>query len=662
MSSHLDLLNPAQREAVSTTEGPLLVLAGAGAGKTRVIAHRILEIVRRGTEPERILAITFTNKAATEMRERVMQILSSDPSKPVLPAAATKRAIPGFAAHGVPFVSTFHSLGLLIIKENAKLLGYKRTPTIYDRADSMREMKAALKNFDESMEPRAALSLVSKTKGQGMTLGDFTQSARSYRDEVVAKAWAIYDEALKKDGALDFDDLLLKSMLLLRDNEHVRRHYQERWTYIHVDEYQDTNYVQAQMMELLVGPARNICVVGDIDQTIYGWRGAMIENIIHFERTFPGAKTVILEENYRSTQNILLAANEVIKKNPNRPEKNLFTKKEEGAPLSLYQAFDELDEANFIARIVREATEHGRDNNRKDLQPRDFAVLYRANFQSRAVEEALLRANIPYQVLGTRFFERKEVKDALSLVRAAILGTNADLARIANVPPRGIGKVTLLKILSGKESELSGKVRDNVAALRNLLDKINEAAEKFRPSELVRFAIAESGMERMYKEDKLEGAERLENLRELVSLATRYDEYPMVSDISLHAGLDAFLESAALASDQDELKDEANAVRLMTVHASKGLEFPHVFITGLEDGLFPYSREDSKPEDEEEERRLMYVAITRAQKKLYLCYASYRTIFGAKTATIASQFLSDIPGELYELEAPERLGKTIYLD
>ncbi|MDQ5955341.1 MAG: ATP-dependent helicase UvrD/PcrA [Patescibacteria group bacterium] len=657
--SHLDKLNPAQREAVETTTGPLLVLAGAGAGKTRVIAHRILEIVRRGTAPEHILAITFTNKAASEMRERVINLLSEarvlgDGDRPLTHVSAGGASRYRFSSHA-PFVSTFHSLGLLIIKENAALLGFKRTPTIYDRADSLREMKSALKHFDESMEPRAALSLVSKTKGQGMTLSDFAAGARNYREDVVAKAWALYEEALRKDGALDFDDLLLRAMLLLRDNEAVRRHYQARWTYVHVDEYQDTNYVQARLLELLVGPEKHVCAVGDVDQTIYGWRGAEIKNIMSFERTFPGAKIVMLEENYRSTKAILQAANDVIAKNAYRPDKNLFTKNADGENLKLYQAFDELDEANFVARIVREGLAEG-------MQPRDFAVLYRANFQSRAVEEALLRADITYQVLGTRFFERKEVKDALSFVRAAILGTTADLGRIANTPPRGIGKVTLLKILAGQEASLTGKVREKVVELRTLLKNIAAAVEKLRPSELMHFVVTETGMERAFKEDKLEGAERLENIKELVSLAARYDDYPQVTDISLHAGLDAFLESAALASDQDELKDDANAVRLMTVHASKGLEFKAVFVTGLEEGLFPYQREGEADADKEEERRLMYVAITRAQKKLYLCYASYRTIFGAKTATLPSSFLSDIPGELIDLEAPERLGKTIYLD
>ncbi len=629
-ANHLAHLNTAQQKAVRAIDGPLLVLAGAGAGKTRVIAHRILEIVRQGTAPERILAITFTNKAAAEMRERVLGLL---------PAAGRP-----------PFVSTFHSLGLSIIKENAALLGFARTPAIYDRNDSLREMKAALKQLGvEDTEPRAALNTMSKQKGQGVSVHDFAAQAHSFHDRTTASAWSLYEQALRKDGAVDFDDLLVRAMQLLRDNAAVRTHYREKWSHIHIDEYQDTNQVQAQLAGLLVGDKQNICAVGDIDQTIYGWRGALIENMIHFERTFPGAQTVILEENYRSTQNILAAANEVIVKNPNRPEKNLFTKNKEGEALGLYQAFDELDEAAFVARKIQELRKEG-------VAPKDFCVLYRANFQSRALEEALLANNIPYQVLGTRFFERKEVKDALSFIRAALFSTPADIERITKAVPSGIGKVTLTKVLEGKENELTGAVREKVAKLRNLLARIREKAEQLSPGELVQFVITESGMERLCKEDKAEGVERLENLRELGNLAARYNTLPQAE------ALEAFLESTSLQSDQDELKEDANAVRMMTVHASKGLEFPYVFIVGLEEGLFPYSREGDSAKEAQEERRLMYVAITRAEKKVFLTYASYRTVFGSKNATFPSQFISDIPDYLLEVENPERLGRTIYLD
>ncbi len=662
---YLDGLNDAQKEAVLTIEGPLLVLAGAGAGKTRVIAHRILGIVRAGTAPEKILAITFTNKSASEMRTRVLKLLSED----------THLSRPAFEPFKPPFVSTFHSLGLAIIRENIKELGFKRTPTIYDRSDSLREIKGALKNLGvEDIEPRTVLGVLSRQKGQGITASEYVDTIENPRDRLIAQAWLMYEEGLRKDNALDFDDLLLRAMRLLRDNEEVRTRYQNRWKYIHIDEYQDTNSVQAQMVELLVGEEMNLCAVGDVDQSIYGWRGAQIANVLLFDKKFVGARVVMLEENYRSTKTILTAANDIISKNVFRPEKNMHTKNADGDPISVYQAFDETDEAGFIARKIKEMLADVEESSRsKGLvsrgeeirgpsstsapQPRDFAVLYRANFQSRAIEEQLLAANIPHQVLGTRFFERKEVKDVMAFIHAALLpdSMGAHLARIANVPVRGIGKVTLLKMLSGKEHELTGAMREKVGGLRAILSRIRETSETAMPSVLVRFVIMDSGLERSCREDKIDGSERLQNLKELTSLAARFDTLPQGE------ALDAFLESAALQSDQDELKEDSNAVRLMTVHASKGLEFPYVFVTGLEEGLFPFEREGNDASDKEEERRLCYVAITRAEKRVFLTYASYRTVFGSKNATNPSQFLSDISPDLIEFESPERIGKTIYL-
>jgi len=634
-------LNAQQQKAVESIAGPLLVLAGAGAGKTRVIAERIRAIIRRGVEPESILAITFTNKAAAEMRSRIAASFARDQGSG-------------------PFVSTFHSLGLTLIKENAKLLGLKRAPVIYDRADSLREIKRALKAAGaEDIEPRVALSVASRNKGEGVTAGEYAEAAMSWRDKHIAHAWLKYEAALREEGALDFDDLLLRAVQLLEKYPGVREQCQRRWRYLHVDEYQDTNRIQARLAELLVGPEKNICVVGDVDQTIYGWRGAQIENMLQFEKKF-GAEVVVLEENYRSTKAILAAANQLIANNANRPEKNLFTKNADGEPLSLYIAGDGADEALFVARKIQELLDAGRS-------PQDFCVLYRANFQSRAVEEKLLDARIPYQVLGTRFFERKEVKDILSYVRLALssvegaAGNPADVGRVIDTLP-GVGKVTKLKILSGQESALTGKMRERVAAMRRLLAKIRAGAADTPPSKLLRMVIAESGIEKALKEDKLEGQERLENLAELVSLATRYDGMPAPE------GLEKFLESAALASDQDELREEKDQVRLMTVHAAKGLEFPYVFIIGLEEGLFPYDPADGargthdEKEKLEEERRLMYVALTRAQKKLYLSYAMMRTIFGSTDMRASSMFLQELPEELLIAESPEKLGKTIYLD
>jgi len=636
-------LNPQQRKAVESIEGPLLVLAGAGAGKTRVIAERIRNIILRGAQPESILAITFTNKAAGEMRSRIQ-------------GETLAQGSPRFRLVNTPFVSTFHSLGLTLIKENAKLLGYKRTPAIYDRADSLRAMKQALNGAGaEDIEPRLALAVASRNKGEGITAGVYAEAAVSWREKKIAESWLKYESALHEDGAMDFDDLLLRAVQLLEKHQQVRERCHKRWRYLHVDEYQDTNVIQARLAELLVGPEKNICVVGDIDQTIYGWRGAQIENMLLFEKRYGGA-LVVLEENYRSTKAILSAANSLILNNTNRPEKNLFTKNADGEPISLYIAGDGGDEALFVARKIQELLDEGR-------KAQDFAVLYRANFQSRAIEEKLLDAGVPYQVLGTRFFERKEVKDVLSFVRAAVSENSADIGRVIDTLP-GIGKVTKLKILSGQEAALTGKIRERVSAMRRLLAKIGADAATTLPSKLIRAVIAQSGIEKMLKEDKLEGAERLENLAELVSLATRYDGFPVPE------GLEKFLESAALASDQDELKEEKNQVRLMTVHAAKGLEFPYVFIIGLEEGLFPYERDPSTSSGQgtdtkdslEEERRLMYVALTRAQKKLYLSYAMMRTIFGNTDVRTNSQFLDELPAELIVAESPERLGKTIYLD
>jgi DNA helicase II / ATP-dependent DNA helicase PcrA len=609
-----------------------MVLAGAGAGKTRVIAHRILNLVKNGVRPEEILAITFTNKAASEMRERVRALLEREGER------------------GVPFVSTFHSLGLTILKEHHKLLGYKRTPVIYDRSDSLREIKQALKATGaEDIEPRMALGILSRKKGEGITAGAYAEAVVGPIERAVAAAWLKYEAALRADTAMDFDDLLLRAVELLEKHPELRVQYHKRWRYLHVDEYQDTNGIQERLTELLVGPEKNLCVVGDVDQTIYGWRGAQIENMLQFEKKY-GAAIVVLEENYRSTKTILAAANHLIGHNTNRPDKNLFTKKEDGEPLSLYIAGDGGDEALFVATKIGDLLRGG-------AQPQDIAVLYRANFQSRAIEEKLLDANIPYQVLGTRFFDRKEVKDVLSFVRAAVAENSADLGRVLDTMP-GIGKVSKLKVLSGQETALTGKIREKFLQMRASLTRIRNAAGELPPGKLLRFVIDESGIGAQLKADKLEGAERLENLAELVSLAARYDALPVPE------GLEKFLEAAALASDQDELKEERNQVRLMTVHAAKGLEFPYVFIIGLEEGLFPYERQDEEKSAIEEERRLMYVALTRAQKKVYLSYALMRTVYGSTDLRQNSQFLQELPGDLLQAVDPERVGgkKRGYLD
>lgn len=619
-------LNTAQAEAANTLEGPLLILAGAGAGKTKTLVERVSNLVKKGINPAEILAITFTNKAAGEMRERVHSALE-DPSfnRPVRMESS-------------PFVSTFHALGVHILREQAHHLGLPRHFAIFDRSDSKTLVKNALK--DEGLDPKEfepgkILGIISKEKGNAVRRDDYEVTVEGdYIASIVARVWKRYEIALRSEKALDFDDLLTETLRLLEKPE-IRNYYLSKWKYIHVDEYQDTNVVQYKIAKLLTGEHMNICVVGDIDQNIYSWRGAKLKNILDFERDYPGAKVIILEENYRSTQTILNAANAVIAKNVFRREKNLYTKNPTGEPISLYDGFDEMAEAEFIATKAEGLIANG-------TNPEEIAVLYRANFQSRALEEAFLSYGVSYQLLGTKFFERKEVKDVVSYIRAALEEDNlSDLKRVINVPTRGIGKVALLKILEGKAETLPAKSRIEYEKFRALLKKIKEKSQTEKASDVVRFLIKESGMEDMLSGKSGEDEERLQNIQELVTIASRYDNTPGTE------GMEQFLTNASLQSDQDELMDQKKTgVKLMTVHAAKGLEFDYVFVSGLEDGLFPHRRPDTgkaKNEDDEEERRLFYVAITRARKKLFITYAQIRTIFGTRQVNVPSEFVFDIP-------------------
>lgn len=635
--NNLSELNPAQMKAVMHKDGPLLVVAGAGAGKTKVITHRILQLMKRGVAPHEILAVTFTNKAAKEMRERVMKLIAED-SELNLPIS--QRAL----KESTPFISTFHSLGVHIIKEHGRALGIPRSFTIFDRADSLRAIKEGMKVVGvdpKQFEPRKVLNAISRQKGDGVSAGQYMQdSGNDYFKRTVSEVWSEYEKILTKEKSLDFDDLLLKAVTLLSEHHDILAHYHATWKYLLIDEYQDTNEIQFAMSQLLAGDTKNICVVGDIDQNIYSWRGAQIENLLEFETTFPGTTSVVLEENYRSTKNILDVSNSIIEKNTNRIEKTLFTQQGDGEKLTLFGGYDEEAEAHFITSTVRALKERG-------VSLREIAVLYRTNFQSRVLEEMFLYTAIPYQVLGTRFFERKEVKDILSFLRAAQNPeSTTDLKRIINTPPRGIGKVTLLRMVEGREHELTPAMQTRVNDFRALLVRIAEYATVHMPSETIRYILSESGIERHLKQGDSDDTERLLNAQELVTLATKYDT------LSPQEGIEHLLEDAALASDQDSLTENKDAVKLMTIHASKGLEFDHVFITGLEDGLFPQHISDDR-DDAEEERRLFYVALTRARKKVFLTYASVRTIFGSKEIQIPSDFISDIPEEYLEGDAPQ---------
>ena len=649
-------LNNAQNEAVNTLKGPLLIIAGAGAGKTKTITHRILNLIKNGVKPAEILAITFTNKAAKEMRERVFHLIEQDKSLNI-PISFNER----------PFVSTFHALGVHIIKENSGLLGIPRHFTIYDRGDSKKAVKDALKEIGldtKQYEPGAILNAISREKSDGMTFQTYKNLQKEYFQKIVANVWEKYEKTLEKEKSLDFDDLLLKTVGLLRQFPEIQSKYGNIWKYIHVDEYQDTNRVQYEIVSLLSEKNRNICVVGDHDQNIYSWRGSDITNILNFEKEYPEAKIITLEENYRSTQTILTAANNVIKKNIMRREKNLFTKNAEGEKIELIISYTEQEEARMIADEARNLIGNG-------VEPREMAVLYRANFQSRVLEEAFLNKNIPYQVLGIKFFERKEVKDTISFIKASLnRDSTKDIVRIVNVPPRGIGKATIMKVITGQENTLGDGLKHKVATFLNLLERIKNTATSERPSILIKYIIRETGMENAYKSGSQEDQEKLENLRELVTVASQYDS--IFINEGAEKAIEKLLENVALTTDQDELEKDNNAVKLMTVHASKGLEFDYVFISGLEEDLFPHARinegRDGKiasSSETEEERRLFYVAITRARKKIFLSYAQIRTIYGAQRVNTPSHFISDIGDEHIESkgDTDEPRGvKAIFID
>lgn len=634
-------LNTAQQQAVSHADGPLLILAGAGAGKTRVIVERIAALIRGGVAPQKILAVTFTNKAAKEMHERIDTRLRAEQALSPFEVPAAR-----------PFIGTFHALCLHIIKSFHRTLGLPKRFTIYDRSDSLRAVRDAIKDsgFDpKQLEPRRVLSAISREKGNDVTLEAYSARAQSFGEQAIAEVWERYTATLKKEHALDFDDILCTALRLLRTSPEVLTHFRHAWSHFHVDEYQDTNRVQYELITLLAAGTRNIAVVGDVDQNIYSWRGASIEHILRFEEEYPDTAVVTLTENYRSTKTILAAANQAIEKNIRRREKVLVTKNADGEHIHLGGFADEHGEARFIASEAARKIRAGES-------PDAIAVLYRANFQSRVLEEAFLRADVPYQVLGTRFFERAEVKDALAYLKAALNPASlADLTRAIQTPSRGIGKVSLAKLAAGGIDALSGMQREKAAAFYRILDRIRAAAERDLPSAVIKLVIESSGLSTLYESGDHEDAERLENLRELVSVAQKYDDRGP-------DGIDLLIEEAVLQSEQDELSVseqlKRRGVKLMTIHAAKGLEFDTVFIAGLEEGLFPHER-DGEEGDSEEERRLFYVALTRARARAYLTYAITRRIFGSVTASVPSEFIMEIDPALTDVVGTDERGDRL---
>jgi DNA helicase II / ATP-dependent DNA helicase PcrA len=636
--NYLDGLNDAQKEAVLATDGPVSVLAGAGSGKTRVLTTRIYHLIRSGVAPESILAVTFTNKAAREMRERLGAQLGQE-------LTAWKRG-------SLPFVATFHGLGRELLEQYGRPLGIGRHFTIFDRDDSTRAIKEALKSMSidpKEIEPRSVLNRISRAKNDGYAQGEFSErfAREHFRTRVVADVWRLYEETLKKEKALDFDDLLTLPVKLLTEHPGVRQAVQERFHYIHIDEFQDTNEVQGKLAALLAGSRKNLFVVGDIDQTIYTWRGATIDNLLEFEKQYANARTIVLSHNYRSTKTIVDAANQIIERNKNRKEKTSVTNNGEGEPVSLMIAETAEGEAAWIAREASHLVRNG-------TPVTEIAVLFRTNFQSRVLEEAFLSQGLPYRLLGTRFYDRKEVKDVLSWVRLALdPSREADRIRAVQFPSRGIGKVLLGKLTAGVKDELKPSERVKVEKFEAIISKLNTASETLTPSEFVRLVISDSGIEEALSDGTEEDAERLQNAKELATLASRHDEMPG------RDGISAFLADAALAGDQDEMdrphEAKKEGITLMTVHAAKGLEFDAVFVTGMEEGLFPHEGMGDEERDDEEERRLFYVAVTRAKKKLYLTLAHIRRIYGTDYINEPSSFIRDIDESLVQYAQPHSL-------
>ncbi|MDE3227625.1 MAG: DNA helicase PcrA [Acidobacteriota bacterium] len=652
----LEGLNPQQAEAVTHAGGPLLVVAGAGSGKTRVLTRRIAYLMsRRNVAPYQILAITFTNKAAGEMKERVADLVG--------PIAKSM------------WVSTFHSACVRILRQEAARLGYSNSFSIYDSADSQRLITIVAKelNLDPKRYPaRQFQSMISNAKNELLGPQDYLNATTNQFEQVVADVYAVYQQRLMRANAMDFDDLILKTVEVLQRFPEAKARFRSRFRHVLVDEYQDTNHAQYILVKELVGselegqqPAE-LCVVGDADQSIYGFRGATIRNILQFELDYPNARTVLLEQNYRSTQNILNAANAVITKNESRKEKNLWSDAGSGAPLTGYVAESEHDEANFIADEIRSLQREGVST------PGDTAIFYRTNAQSRVFEEVFMRSALPYKVVGgLRFYERREVKDLLAYLRVlANLEDEISLRRIINVPKRGIGDTSLDYVdLFAQQNNISFwqgllRVNENSSVPARAAQAINDftamisalsvlVEAKTRPSVVVEAALEQSGLlKELADSTDPQDEVRVENLKELVAVSMEYEERPFEElgedeEISL-AG---FLEKVSLVADADEIpegEDHGGVVTMMTLHTAKGLEFPTVFLTGMEDGIFPHSRTLGEKDEIEEERRLAYVGLTRARQRLYISRAEYRSTWGAPNYNPPSRFLDEIPEDVIE--------------
>ncbi|WP_337019443.1 DNA helicase PcrA [Oceanobacillus massiliensis] len=635
-------LNKEQQEAVRHTEGPLLIMAGAGSGKTRVLTHRIAYLMgEKDVSPRNILAITFTNKAAREMKDRVRKLVGP---------------------HGENmWVSTFHSMCVRILRRDIDRIGYSSNFTILDSGDQLSVIKQLLKNLNidpKKFDPRAMLGQISAAKNELITAEEFSKNAGNFYDRQVAQVYEGYQKMLRKNQSLDFDDLIMQTIHLFEKVPEVLEYYQRRFQYIHVDEYQDTNHAQYFLVKQLAAKYKNLCVVGDSDQSIYRWRGADIKNILSFEKDYPTARTVFLEQNYRSTKSILAAANKVIGNNSGRKPKNLWTQNAEGKKISYFQGATEQEEAIYVTDKIQELT---RGNG---YSPNDVAILYRTNAQSRAIEDTLLKSGMSYQMVGgQKFYERKEIKDMIAYLRL-ITNPDDDLSfeRVVNEPKRGIGKTSVERLRAYaaqhdismydavKEVDFTGvsaKAANALAEFGNLIKTLTQQQEFLTATDMVEAVLERTGYEQMLKNEKsIEAQSRLENLEEFMTVTKDFEE------TSEDKTLLTFLTDLALIADIDRVDEEdpdnVEKITLMTLHAAKGLEFPVVFLIGMEENVFPHSRSMMDEEEMQEERRLAYVGITRAENELYLTHAKMRTLYGRTNMNPISRFINEIPEELID--------------
>lgn len=630
-------LNDKQKEAVMHVDGPCLVLAGAGSGKTKVLTERIVNLINNGVSPYNILAITFTNKAAREMRERVYNSIEEEANK--------------------IFIGTFHSLGLKIVRENASVIGYSNNVTILDRDDVNTLIKRFMKelNLDTDHYPvKSILNKISFAKNEGLSPEEFDKFAKAPLDMAACKVYKMYESALKRSNSVDFDDLLILPLRIFKKDKSVLEKYQEHFKYILVDEYQDTNMVQYDMCKLLASKYRNLFVVGDMDQSIYSFRFANYMNVINFEKDNKDAKVIVLDENYRSTNNILNAANDVIRNNKERKEKNLWSSKGDGDKIKYIRCDNELEEASTVVRLTKGLLDKGE-------KPSEIAVLYRTNGQSRVFEEAFLKENIPFKIVGSYFFyNRKEIKDLISYMHL-IYNNNDDasLERVINVPRRGIGSKTIERLRS--EASISDKSMFEVVSsgkelgFKNLIIDLTNESKNTDLIGLVDVLLDKTGIRKELEEkNDLESEIRLENLNEFKSIALAFQEKGIFS-------LEEFLENISLVSDKNEYKEVDDGINLMTLHSAKGLEFNDVFLVGMEEGIFPHNRSFESESELEEERRLCYVGITRAKEHLWLMNAKKRTLFGQVSMNFPSRFIKEINSDLIDKEESVSLKNNSYI-